>query len=45
MTEKNKEKLERKEKRKMWNGLYPRRTKTKREKVEAIRKKHKNKED
>ena len=45
MTEKNRKKQERKEKRKMWTGLYPRRTKTKREKAEAIRKKYKNKED
>lgn len=41
MTEKNKEKQERKEKRKTWVGLYPRRTKTKREKEVSLRKKHK----
>ena len=45
MTEKNREKQERKEKRKMWIGFYPRRTKTKREKEEASRKKYKNRED
>jgi hypothetical protein len=45
MTEKNKEKQERKEKRKTWVGLYPRRTKTKREKVESLRNKHKGKGD
>mgnify|MGYP003418326728 CR=1 FL=1 len=41
MTEKNKEKQERKERRKMWTGFYPRRTKTKREKEVSLRKKHK----
>ena len=41
MTEKNKAKQERKAKRKMWNGLYVRKTKTKREKEESLRKKHK----
>ena len=40
MTEKNKAKQERKEKHKTWVGLYPRRTKTKREKEENLRKKH-----
>ena len=40
MTEKNKEKQERKEKRKTWVGLYPRKTKTKREKEVSLRKKH-----
>lgn len=41
MTEKNKAKQERKEKRKTWVGLYPRRTKTKKEKEESLRKKYK----
>ena len=41
MTEKNKKKQERKEKRKSWVGLYPRRTKTNREKEESQRNKHK----
>lgn len=41
MIEKNKAKQERKEKRKTWVGLYPRRTKTKREKEINLRKKHK----
>ena len=41
MTEKNKEKQERKAKRKTWVGLYPRRTKTKRGKETILRKKHK----
>lgn len=44
MTEKNKKKLEQKEKRKMWTGLYPRKTKTKREKEEGNRKKYKGRE-
>lgn len=41
MTEKNKAKAERKAKRKMWTGLYPRRTKTKREKEISAERKHK----
>lgn len=41
MTEKNKAKAERKAKRKMWTGLYTRKTKTKREKEESLRNKHK----
>ena len=45
MTEKNKEKQERKEKRKTWVGLYSRRTKTKREKEISLRKKHKGRVD
>ena len=45
MTQKNQEKQERKAKRKMWTGLYPRKTKTKREKVESLRNKHKGKGD
>ena len=45
MTEKNKKKQEQKEKRKMWVGYYPRRTKTKREKIDSIRKKHKGREE
>lgn len=44
MIEKNKKKKELKEKRKSWVGLYPRKTKTKREKEESLRKKHKNRE-
>lgn len=43
MLEKNKQKEERKARRKSWVGLYPRRTKTKREKEEGQRKKHKGK--
>lgn len=43
MTEKNKKKLEQKAKRKSWVGLYPR--KTKREKEESLRKKHKGREE
>lgn len=45
MTEKNKKKLEQKAKRKSWVGLYPRKTKTKREKEESLRKKHKGREE
>ena len=45
MTEKNKAKAERKAKRKMWNGLYTRKTKTKREKEESVRKKHKGRRE
>ncbi len=45
MTEKNKKKQELKEKRKTWVGLYPRKTKTKREKMDSIRKKHKGREE
>lgn len=45
MTEKNKAKAERKARRKMWNGLYTRKTKTKREKEERARKKHKGRRE
>jgi len=45
MTEKNKRKQELKEKRKSWVGFYPRKTKTKREKEESIRKKYKNQKE
>lgn len=45
MTEKNKKKQELKEKRKTWVGLYPRKTKTKREKIDSIRKKYKGREE
>ena len=45
MTEKNREKAERKAKRKMWTGLYTRKTKTKREKEENLRKKYKGKNE
>lgn len=45
MTEKNKEKAERKARRKMWTGFYTRRTKTKREKEVSLRKKHKGRVD
>lgn len=41
MTEKNQEKAERKSKRKMWTGYYTRKTKTKKEKEESLRNKHK----
>lgn len=41
MTEKNKAKAERKAKRKTWEGCYPRRTKTKREKEVSLERKHK----
>ena len=41
MLEKNKAKTERKEKRKLWVGCYPRRTKTKREKMLNLEKKYK----
>lgn len=41
MTEKNKAKAERKAKRKSWVGCYQRRTKTKREKIDSIERKHK----
>ena len=44
MTEKNKAKAERKARRKMWTGLYPRRTKTKREAQEHQERKHRKKE-
>ena len=44
MTEKNKAKMERKAKRKTWVGLYPRKTKTKKEAQERAEKKHRNKE-
>lgn len=43
MTEKNKEKAERKARRKLWTGFYTRKTKTKKEAIESARKKHKNK--
>ena len=46
MTEKNKKKLELKQRRenmgKLWNGYKPLVTKTKKEKMESIIKKHKN---
>ena len=45
MTEKNKAKAERKARRKMWNGLYTRKTKTKREKEESARRKYKGKRE
>jgi hypothetical protein len=45
MTEKNKAKAERKARRKMWNGLYTRKTKTKREKEESVRKKYKGRRE
>ena len=45
MTQKNKEAQERKARRKLWTGLYPRRTKTKREKEVSLRKKHKGRVD
>lgn len=45
MTEKNKAKAERKARRKMWNGLYTRKTKTKREKEECARRKHKGRRE
>ena len=44
MTEKNKAKQERKAKRKMWTGLYVRKTKTKREAQESQERKHKKRE-
>lgn len=44
MTEKNKAKAERKARRKMWTGLYPRRTKTKREALTHQERKHKKRE-
>lgn len=41
MLKKNIEKAERKAKRKTWVGLYPRKTPTKKEKIERVIKKHK----
>lgn len=45
MTEKNKARAERKAKRKTWVGLYTRKTKTKREKEESLRRKHKGRRE
>ena len=44
MLEKNKAKAERK-KRKLWTGLYPRATPTKKEKEEKLKKKYKRKSE
>lgn len=40
MTQKNREKLDRKAKRKMWYGYYERKTPTKHEKIERIERKY-----
>ena len=43
MLKKNIEKEERKQKRKMWTGFYPRKTPTKKEKQDRMNKKYVNK--